>query len=532
MAFNTGDPLAIPPSHFGLSNISELGPSLGWIRNSLWLALNVSVLATLAGGLLAWIVARTDVPGRSTLTLLIILPYPMGSMVAAAAWAILGAKQNGLMNVALSELFRHHVTLVNAYSVPGIVMVEALVATPVCFLLIESALRNMDSTLEESASVLGSGPISTTARITLPLMLPSVLGALLFTFISSMSAFAVPSILGHSLSFHVATQQVYLLYNSFTPKYPQAAMIGVALVLISTVLVILVNRVLRRRTYAVIGGKGRPGKRVKLGRWKPAALLVVYGYIFLGVVLPLAALITAALQATNNTSITHPRWTLHNFSYVLGTYPMTQKAISNSLILGVGTGVIGVLLATAVAVSVDRGRRAGRRGRGGRVMEILTMAPQAIPGLIFGLAMLWLILSLPFHLYGSVWSILIAFLVLFLPLAYRTVAGVVSQADSSLTEAARTLGASRATATRTIAIPLLRSGMVAAAVLLFMLSMSEVGAAVMLSGPDSPVLGPTLFNFYDSGGISLVSALAVVQVAVVGVAITIVRKVSGRWLNL
>src|SRR5258705_3154164 len=177
MALNTGDPLAIPPSHFGIDNIPALGPSLGWIRNSMWLALNVSVLATVVGGVLAWIMARTDVPGRSTLTLLVILPYPMGSMVAAAAWAILGAKQNGLINVALSEVLHHHVTLVNAYSVPGIVMVEALVATPVCFLLIESALRGMDGTLEESASVLGSGPIRTTARITLPLMLPSVLGA-------------------------------------------------------------------------------------------------------------------------------------------------------------------------------------------------------------------------------------------------------------------------------------------------------------------------------------------------------------------
>jgi ABC-type Fe3+ transport system permease subunit len=201
----------------------------------------------------------------------------------------------------------------------------------------------------------------------------------------------------------------------------------------------------------------------------------------------------------------------------------------NSLSIGLAAGIICALLATAIALSVDRRRRAGR---GGAAMEMLTMVPLTVPRLIFSVALLFLILTLPLHLYGTRLSILAAYCVVFLPVAYRAMMGVVSQIDSSLLEASRTLGGSPTRTVRSITMPLLRNGLVASVVLLFMLSLNEVGTAILLSGPGSQMLGPTLFNFYDSGGISLVSALAMTQVVIVLLAIGIMRRLSGRWIEI
>jgi iron(III) transport system permease protein len=530
IAFNAGDPFDIPPKELGVSGLARLGDSnLSWAGDSLLFAGCVTLIATVLGTGLAWVTARTNMPGRGLLSALIILPYPMGSMVAAVAWSVLGASKTGLINSVLGSVVGHPVEWVNMYSVPGIIIVEALVCTPVCFLLIHAALRGMDGTLEESSAVLGAAPLGTAVRVTLPLMLPSILGSALFTFITALSAFAVPSVLGHSLDFHVATETVYRLMNSFSPDYPMAAGIGLTLVVVATVLVLVVNRVLRNRSYAIIGGKSRATRSLRLGRWKPVAAAFAYGYVAIAVVLPLGAILFASLQRSNRISLANPDWTVNNFRYVLLDYPQTRDSVVNSLTVGVATGIIGVTIATLVALSVDRQRRARR---GGRAMEALAMAPQTVPPLILSVTLLWLILVLPFHLYGTLGSVLLGFCVVFLPLAYRGMAGVVSQIDPSLEEAARTLGAGRKRTTLNITVPLLSSGLVATVVLLFMMSLNEVGAAIMLSGPSSAVLGPTLYNFYDSGGLSIVSALAMTQVVIVFIAITIVRRISGRWLNV
>ncbi len=529
ITFNSGDPEALPPVQFGVSSVGRIFEHLDWIRNSLLFAVAVSVLSTTLGLGLAWVIARTDIRGKSWLSLLIILPYPMGAMVSVVAWSALGAENKGLINSALSLILGHEVTPINMYSVAGVIVVEALIQTPLAFLLIEAAARNMDSSLEESSIVLGAGRIRTARKVTLPLMLPSVVGSALFIFVATLGAFAVPSVLGRTSGFRVATQAVYLQFNSFTPNYPLAAGVGMLLVFISLVVVTASNQFLRRRSFAVVGGKARPLTPLPLGKWRPLAAALVYGYLAIAVVLPLAALVFASVQRNNRLSLTRSSFTLDNFKYVLFDYDPTKQSVLNSLGLGLATAIIGVALALWVALTVERNRRAGRGSRG---LELMAMAPQAVPHLIFGLALVVLILVLPGGLYGTVFALLIAYVVIFLPLAYRGVAGVTSQIDDSLSDAARTLGAGQFRAARTIVIPLLRPSLVATGTLLFILCLTEVSASVMLSSTANRVLGPTMFNFYDSGGITLVSALALVQVVIVAIAVAIIRKLSGRWTAL
>lgn len=529
ISLNGGDPGDIPPQSFSLEHFVQAGDYMHWIRNSLILAAGVCAVATVVGGVLAWLMTRTDLPGKRALQLLIILPYPMGPMVAAVAWSTLGAPRGGVINQVASMIVGRDVTVVNTYSVGGIILVQALVQVPICFMLIQAALSRMDASLEESSAVLGAGKIRTALRVTMPLMFPSVVGAALFTFVSALGAFAIPSVLGRSVDFRVATQAVYQTFTSFTPNYPAAAAIGVILIGVCSLLVYAANRFLRRRTYAVIGGKGRAPRPVPLGRWRAPAMLVTYGYVLVGVALPLGVLVTAAVQATTRFDLHELTFTLDNFRYVIVDYPLTRQSIFNSITLGIATGVIGVAWAASIAIAIERDRRIGKSNR---LMEAITMAPQAVPRLIFSLALLVLILWLPKGIYGTVYGILLAFIIVFTPLAYRGVASVVSQVDSSLEEAGKILGANGRRVARTITLPLISPGLISSGILLFMLSLTEVGAALMLAGPRSSVLGPTLFNFYDSGGLAHVSTLAIVQVAIVGVALMIVRRVSGRWAVL
>lgn len=529
MSLNTGDPEALYPRELGFSNYARLGSAASPLWDTIVVAVGVMALSTGLGVGLAWIVARTTIRHKGILTLFIILPYPMGAMVIALAWASLGSPHGGLLNSWLGIVGgQDQLSIVNAYSTIGIILVQSLFQTPVTYLLAHSALQNMDSSLEEASDILGARKASTAIRITMPLMLPAVLGAALFAFVSALGAFAIPTVLGRQTELRVVTYEVYLLVSGFPTDYPLAAALGVVLVAISAVAVTVANKILRSRTHAVIGGKSNRRRPVDVGRWRYLLATIVYTYIAVAVVLPIVALVIASLQQTSSLDVTHLTWTLHNYIYALVEYPATQSAVLNSLMIGIATGIIGVTLAAIIAITVEKGRRAGGLAKG---MEQITMVPQAVPRLIFTVPLLTLILLSPIVIYGTLTAITVSYVIVFLPLAYRGMAAVVAQSHPSLEEAARTLGASSFKATMNISVPLLKSGFLTGSALLFMVSFSELGASILLTTTSSRVLGPTMFSFYDSGGISLVSALAIIQTIIVLGAIVIARKVGDKFMT-
>jgi iron(III) transport system permease protein len=529
IGFGSGDPSVLPPTAIGLAGPLSGLANLEWFRNTLIFAVGTAVLATSLGTVLAIIMARTNIRGKRVLGLLIILPYPMGAMVSVVAWSALGSKKQGLINQIASLVVGHDVSIINIYSVVGVIVVEGLFQTPLAYLLIEAAARNLSSSLEESAMISGSGRLRALLKIDVALLRPSIIGSALFVFVATLGAFAVPSVLGASSHFTVATEAVYLNVNSFTPNYRVAASVGIILVLIALVVVRLSSAYLRKRSHATVSGKGGDSRPLMLRGLTWPVYIFTYGYLLIAVVLPLGGLVFASLQLNERLRITDPSFTLRNYHYVLFDYPPIRQAIGHSLLLGLVTAVCGVALASAVALLVERKRRRGRSGAG---LEMVVMSPQAIPHLIFGFALLIFALVLPLGIYGTLVPLLFAYVVIFLPLAYRGMAGVVSQVDRTLPEAARIAGASEGRATRTITLPILKPSLIASGSLLFILCLSEVSASIMLSNTQSRVLGPMMYNFYDSGGLTLVSALAIVQICIVGVVVMLIRKVSGRWLTI
>lgn len=526
-AFNVGDPQALPAVEYGLSNFVELGDHLDWIGNTLLVAAGGTALGMAFGVTLAWIIHRTTVPGRRMFELLVAIPYPLGPLVGALAWSQLGAPRDGLINRFFAWATGADWPLINIYTPLGIIFVEAVFEAPVAMLIIGAAMQRMDPALEESSSVFGGSKLRTAMRVTLPLMLPAILSAALFMFTSMIGSFAIPTILGTSARFYVATNAIYVLMQSYPPNYPLAAALGLVLVALTATAVWLVQRVLRRRSFAVITGRNYRPRLVDMRGWTWMFFAIAWGYIAVSLVLPLGVLVLASLQTSSVLSFDPSLWTLRNYRYILFDFPTTRQAIVNSLILGVGTGTLGVAAATLIAIAVHRSQSGGRK-----LLEQLTMLPQSIPRLIFAFGFLWMVLTLPIPLYGTLAAVLLAYLVVFLPLAYRGMSGVVVQIDRALEEAARVSGATAARVLRTVTVPLLRPGILATWALLFMVSVREISASLFLSGAHTPVLGPAIFSFWDSGGLPRVSALAVVQAAIILVALYGVRRFAGRDLKM
>lgn len=526
-AFNIGDPQALPAVEYGFANFVELTNHLDWIYNTLFIAVGGTMLGTLIGVGLAWTIHRTTVPGRGWFELLVAIPYPLGPLVGALAWSQLGAPRDGLINRAYIWLTGAQGPLIDIYTPLGIIFVEAIFEAPVAVLIIGAAMQRMDPALEESSSVFGGSKWRTALKITLPLMLPAILSAALFIFTSIIGSFAIPAILGTSARFYVATTAIYVLLQGYPPNYPLAAALGLVLIVITGVAVWLVQRVLRGRSFVVVSGRSYRPRQVDMRGWTWVLFALASMYVVISLVLPLGALLLASVQTSSDLTFNPASWTLTNYQYVIIDFPTTRQAIVNSLILGVGTGTLGVACATLIAIAIHRSRSGGRK-----LLEQVTMLPQAFPRLIFAFGFLWMILTLPIALYGTLFAVLLAYIVVFLPLAYRGMSGVVVQIDNALEEAARVGGADWWRTLRTVTVPLLKSGILATWALLFMVSVREIGASLFLSDAHTPVLGPSIFSFWDSGGLPRVSALAMVQAVIILAALYAVRRWAGREIKV
>ena len=522
-AFNVGDPEQFPAREYGFGNFVKLAGHLDWLWNTLIVAGGGTALGISIGVSLAWIIHRTTMPGRRWFDLLIAIPYPLGPLVGALAWSQLGAPRDGLINRAFTAVTGIQAPLIDIYTPLGIIFTEAVFEAPVAVLIIGAAMQRMDPALEECSTIFGSGKLRTAWKVTLPLMMPAILSAALFMFTSMIGSFAIPTILGTSSRFYVSTNAMYVLLQGYPPNYPLAAALGLVLIVITGVAVWLVQRVLRGRSYAVISGKNYRPRQVDMGWLTWVLLTYATIYVMLSLVLPMGTLLLASFQSSNAIGFDFASWTLRNYKYVMFDFPTTRQAIVNSLILGVGTGTLGVTFATFIAIATHRSKNGG-----GQMLEQLTMLPQAFPRLIFAVGFLWMILALPINLYGTLLAVLLAYVIVFLPLAYRGMSGVVVQIDKALEEAARVSGASPMRVLRTVILPLLRPGLIATWALLFMVSVREISASLFLSGTNTQVLGPAIFSFWDSGGMPRVSALAVVQALIILVALTVVRITADR----
>ena len=521
-SLSVGDPQARPPEAYGLDNYADLPRYAHIFGNTVMVAVGATVVAIVVGFVMGWILSRTDVPGRGVFEQLMALPYYVTPLMGALAWSLLGSPSGGFLNQAWRAAGgQGHLLDVN--SPWGIAWVMALFEGSVAFVMIGAVMKSMDPALEEASQVVGAGRTRTMLKVTLPLVIPGVLGATVFVFAEMLGSFSAALVLGLPSRFYVVTTAMYQLVSQYPPRFPTAAAMGVSLFAVMFAMIWLYRRIVGRGHYATITGKAFRPRVMRVGRLRWALLAFCLLYLVVAVVLPVLTLFSASVQRLATALVPlRANLTLANYATAL-SLDAVRSALWNSLLLGVATASLGVGVMALLSWLIYRSRLPGAGA-----IEYVLMFPQAVPRLVFAFGMLWAWLIFPLPVYGTLWLLLIAYLTVFLPLGLRTISGVILQVDRSLEESAQMCGAPWGYRMRTVTLPLLRPGLVAAWLLLFIASVRELGASILLMGPKAKVITPAIVESWFSTSTELTAAMALLQTLAVAVALLLLFTVARR----
>lgn len=520
-ALDVGDPNVRPPTAYGFDNFARLPDYSEIMFNTLEVAFVATAIALFLGFVTAWILNRTDVPLRQTLEQAMAIPYYVTPLLGALAWGMLGTPESGFIN----QLWRAaggSGAIIDITGPMGIAWVMALFEGSVAFVMIGAVMKSMDPALEEASQVIGGGRLRTMLRITLPLVLPGVLGAAIFVMAEMLGSFSAALVLGTPNRFYVITTAMYQLVAQYPPRIPLAATMGVSLFAVMFVMLFVYRRIISRGSYVTVSGKAFRPRLMQVGGLRWVLFSVCALYVLLSVVLPMVTLIYVSVQRLAVAFPKAANFTLDNYRTAVSMNAV-RSALGNSLILGFLTATIGVVLTGLLAWLIQRSKLPGRG-----VLEYIVMFPQAVPRLVFAFGMMWAWLVFPIPIYGTLWLLLIAYLTVFMPLGVRTISGVMVQLDKSLEECGEVCGASWGYRMRTITMPLLKPGLLAAWLLLFIASVRELGASILLMGPTSKVLTPAIVEAWFGTSAELTASMALIQTVVVGVVMAIFITLTRR----
>ncbi len=520
-ALDVGDPQVRPPTAYGFDNFNGIFQYPQILLNTLTVSVAATVMALVFGFVMAWILTRTNVPGRHLFEQLMAVPYYLTPLLGALAWSLLGSPESGFIN-QIWRAFGGTGHLIDINTAYGIAWVMALFEGSVAFVMIAAVMKSMDPALEEASQIIGASRLRTMLRITLPLVIPGVLGAAIFVFAEMLGSFAAALVLGTPNRYYVITTAIYQLVQQYPPKIQVAAAMGVSLFAVMFFMLFLYRRIVMAGSYVTITGKAFRPRVADVGPLRYVLLGVCLLYLLAAVGLPLVTLLYASLQKIAVAFPTAENWTLDNFRVAM-TMNAVRSALTNSLLLGFGTATIGVVLMGLLAWLIYRSRLPGSG-----LIEYVVMFPQAVPRLVFAFGLMWAWVVFPIPIYGTLWLLLLAYLTVFLPLGVRTIAGVMLQIDKSLEECAQMCGAPWAFRVRTVTIPLLMPGLVAAWLLLFIASIRELGASILLMGPHSKVITPSIVESWFGTSSELTAALALIQTLVVAIAMIVLVAVTRR----
>jgi len=474
-------------------------------------SLVVSVAAT-AGGIvlgvaLAWIVSRTDVPGRAAWRTALLLPYMIPPFIGAIAWVYL-LSPVGYLNQIWMALTGSATPLAVVYGPVGIIGVMVLYGYPIVFLASLGVLERMNPVLEEAARMSRAGPWGVFWEITVPLMLPGLLAGALLLLMSLLGDFGIPAVIGFPARYYVLTTRIYETILNFDQRdnLNLAAALSMWLVVIAAVLLWLQRWLQRRNRFAVVGGQAGGVSLVTLGRWRYPIACGLGAFVTVSVVLPLAAILVTSLIRAYGLPPAPNNLTLAHYAEVIAV-PKVPRALLNSLELAAGSATLILVLAVGFGYLLTRVRL-----RGSAVLDLVITIPYAIPGTVVALGMIlaWLrpIPMIGLRLYDTFWIIFLAYIARFLAIGVRTVLAGLAQVQGTLEEAARISGAGPLQAFLDIVVPIIRPSLAAGWVLAFIPAVAELTLSILLFSVGNETLGVTIFGLNDEGKATLTAALA------------------------
>ena len=494
--------------------------------NTLIISSGSTILATLLGVSLAWINARTSCPGRSYLEPYNLIPFFLSPFVGAIAWHNLGEPQTGLLNNWARDIFGIEGAILNVDNIYGVIWVTGIFFAPLVYLFVVGSLRRMDPSLEDSARTTGAGLFRTTMTVTLPLVMPGILSGAIIVFVTSAGEFGVPFKLSAPYGWETLTTQIFSKAVGDDANHHMGAAMSMALGIITVFLIWVQQRYIAPRSFTTVTGKGFRPNVLDLGPWKWMAFGYNIFFIMVAVVLPIVCLIIVSL---------HPVWTgkivwadITTINYVKTLFWWRPEAISaatngigNSLILAFGGASISMVLALVISYMIHR-----TKGFGVRMLDFLSMVPIGFPGIVLAMGVLVTYIQTP--IYATLWILMLAYITRFFPYGQRNISSIMLAISEELDQSSRMAGASWFTTLRRITIPLLKPGLFAGWILLFIIFLRELSISIILFTTGTETLSVGVYYLTNFENEPLTSALSMAQTVMLLIAIYAFRRLAGR----
>ena len=502
-----------------LSELRVLGPLL----NTLYFALGASLLATLLGGSVAWIVTRTDAPLRGLGYFTAFASFGTPFILYTIGWLLLLGKA-GPINSWLKAWLDQSGPVINVYSLLGMIFIESLLWSPFVFLMLAAAFRSMDPSLEEASAVCGARLWQTMRRVSLRLMLPAFFSVVLLIFIRSFESFEIPALVGLPGDIRVLTTSIYLDAQKLPPQYGNAGAFSVLLMFIVAATLYLYFRITREGDrFHTVTGKGYRPTVIHLGRWRYLAASGLFLYSVVLLVLPFLIILWASLLPfyIQPSFEALGKFTLKNYITALH-FPKITDSIKNSILLGLGSASAVMVLTLFASWLLVRTKIRGRW-----LLDLLTTLPLLFPGIVMGLAILRFYLLVPIPVYGTLWILWIAFVTRYIPYGIRYTHSGLLQLHKELEEASYVSGASWSGSMRRIVLPLITPSFLGGWVFIFLLSAKELSMSVLLVSPQTPVVSVAIFELWENAQVGELAAFGVIWSAIL-VSVAIVYYLIAR----
>lgn len=476
--------------------------------NTVVFAISSTVIALTLGVVLAWLVERTDMPHRNIIRLLVILPMAMPPMLLAMAWALLLSPQIGVLNELFVRFLWFDSPPLNIYSMAGMAAIQGLSLVPTAFLILGPSVRNMDPSFEEAAFTSGASTGALMRHIVLPLISPAILAVAAFMLILGVVVFDIPGTLGQPGGVFVLSSVIVVSLRPTVgfPAYGEVSALSMSFFVLLIIFAVMYYRYIKRGTrFATISGKGYRARPFKLGRWRKPAAVFVWSYFGAVVVMPFLVLLWTSFLPyyTGVRREMIDLFTFDNHTTLL-TSPSFTGAVRNSVIIAVVAATSVTFLGAVVSWTVVRSKARGRQ-----VLDVAAFTPLAIPGVLIGMALIYVYLFLPVPVYGTIWIITIAYVTHYLAYGTRVSNGVMLQIHGDLEEAAHTSGATWLTTFRRVTLPLIQPALVAVWLWVAAHSLRELSAALILQGRRNTVLPVLLFDYWEGGRPTVAAAAGV-----------------------
>ncbi len=530
-SFRTGRP-GMPGGEFSLINYISAYSSFETyvtIFRSLYFATSVTVFTLMIGGFFAWLVERTNMPGRGFAYSMLLSSMAIPRMLFGIAWILLLSPRIGLINYFIEKFFG--LPRFNIYSMGGMIFVQILIEVPTAFLMVLGTLRGMDPALEEAASVSRSNTFSTLRKITLPIMTPSILAAAVYLFIINIEVFEIPGLIGLPAGITLFSTAIY---NNATvlvpPNHGLANTYAMTFLLFSAILILLYRKATRHsERYSTITGKGYRPRLIDLGFWKYFALAIFMVFFIITILLPILILIYSSLiplyQVPSAKVLS--RISLENYIAAIEA-PWMGRVLKNTLLLMCVAPTASVLLAALIAWVVHRTRI---NTKWKATIDILSFLPTALPSIVIALSLLIVFLNVRFiPLYGTLWLIAIAFVIRYIPYTVRTISAAVIQIHKELEESAQVCRATEIRSFFKITVPLVAPALINAWIWVAMHAGRALSAALMLYSAKNEVLSTRIWMIWFDGEVTMVCALSIMMIAVL-IIISIIGRIIAKVVS-